>query len=147
MTRTTHVGKPDVPRHRAVIAAGTKARFVRCQARSGVYYVGMPQVVEINLRLPSFRAKAIDPEPPKVVDNSGVRYTKQVELDEVPKPGQIITMSAAGSVSFPCEVLQVNWHESKNIFVIACKYGRPRIDEADYTAINTSPDWTVSPLL
>ena len=120
---------------------------MRRRPSTGLYDIHMPQLVEINLRLPSFRAKPVDPAPPKVVDNSGIRFTKRVELDDVPKPGQIITMSAAGSVSFPCEVLQVNWHESKNIFVIACKYGRPRVTEEDYTTINSAPDWTASSLL
>jgi hypothetical protein len=106
----------------------------------------MPQIVEINLRLPSLRMKAPGSDEAKVVDNSGMRFCKRVELQTIPKAGDALEMSA-GTLSFSCEVVQVNWHESKDIFVVACKYGKPRVLPEDYVAISTAPDWEGRPLL
>ena len=106
----------------------------------------MPQTVEINLRLPSLRIKPTGGEEAKVIDNSGLRFVRQIECQSVPKVGESINMSA-GSVSFPCQVVQVNWHESKNIFVVACKYGWQRILAEDYLAIVHAPDWEGNALL
>jgi hypothetical protein len=107
----------------------------------------MPQVVEINLRLPSFRAKATAQSDVRNVDNTEMRFLKQVELDSIPKPGEVLTMSAGASLRFDCTVQQVNWHESKNKFVVACRYGRQRILPEDYDTITNDPEWTATTLL
>jgi hypothetical protein len=107
----------------------------------------MPQVVEINLRLPSLRMKATGDAEARTVVNSEVRFTKEVELNTIPKPGDILTMSAAGGQAFPCEVVQANWHDEKNRFVIACRYGKRTVTADDYLSIANAPDWTSRPLL
>ena len=105
----------------------------------------MPQIVEINLRLPSLRIKENGGEP-RVVNNSDIRFTKNVELQSIPKPGELLTMSAGG-MTFPCEVIQANWHESKNMFVVACRFERRSISPAEYFAISDSAEWLTKPLL
>lgn len=105
----------------------------------------MPQIVEINLRLPSLRIKENGGEP-RVVNNSDIRFTKNVELQSIPKPGELLTMSA-GAMTFPCEVIQANWHESKNMFVVACRFERRSISPAEYFAISDSAEWLTKPLL
>ena len=107
----------------------------------------MPQVVEINLRLPSFRAKATLHSDVRNVDNTEMRFLKQVEVNTIPKAGDVLTMSAGPSLTFDCTVQQVNWHESKNRFVIACKYGKQRILPEDYDTITNDPEWTATTLL
>lgn len=107
----------------------------------------MPQVVEINLRLPSFRTKATEEAQAEVVDNNDLRFTKQLEIATIPKPGETLMMSAESGLSFPCLVVQVNWHESKNMFVLGCKYGKQRITSEDYARIRSAPDWTTRSLL
>ena len=106
----------------------------------------MPQIVEINLRLPSLRIKEEAGGEPRIVNNSDVRFTKNVELQSIPKPGELLTMSA-DSMTFPCEVIQTNWHESKNIFVVACRFERRSISAAEYHAISNSAEWLTKPLL
>ena len=107
----------------------------------------MAQVVRVNLRLPSFRVK--DPSSAEVrsVDNNEVRFLKEIELAAIPKPGDVIEMSAGANLRFPCAVQQVNWHESDNIFVVACKYGKPRIKPEEYDIISADQEWTARPLL
>ena len=105
----------------------------------------MPQIVEINLRLPSLRIKE-DGGEPRVINNGDVRFTKNVELQSIPKPGELLTLSA-DDLRFPCEVIQANWHESKNIFVVACKFERRSISPDEYRAISNSAEWLTKPLL
>ena len=106
----------------------------------------MPQTVEINLRLPSLRVPGEPGGDPKTINNSDVRFTKDVELDVIPKPGEILTMSAENH-TFTCEVIQTNWHESKNRFVVSCRFDRRSITAAEYQTISNSPDWLTRPLL
>jgi hypothetical protein len=107
----------------------------------------MPQVVEINLRLPSFRIKATHEAQAAVVDNNDVRFIKRLEIDAIPKPGETLTLTTETGLSFPCVVVQVNWHDSNNIFVLSCRYGKQRISPEDYARISNAPDWTSRPLL
>jgi hypothetical protein len=107
----------------------------------------MPQVVEINLRLPSFRAPATLTADVRNVNNSEMRFLKRIEIDTIPKPGAVLTMTAGADLTFECTVQQVNWHENKNMFVIACRYGKTRILPQDYDTITNDPEWTATTLL
>jgi hypothetical protein len=105
----------------------------------------MPQIVEINLRLPSLRIKE-DGGEHRVINNGDVRFTKNVELASIPKPGDLLTMSA-DDLTFPCEVVQANWHESKNMFVVACRFERRSISPVEYHTISNSAEWLTKSLL
>ena len=107
----------------------------------------MSQVVEINLRLPSLRIKGQAGEEARTVVNSDVRFTKDVELQTIPKPGDILTMSADAAMEFPCEVVQANWDDGKNRFVVACRYARRSVSAEDYHIIANARDWATKPLL
>jgi hypothetical protein len=107
----------------------------------------MPQVVRVNLRLPSFRTKDPSSQEVRSVDNNEVRFLKEIEVAAIPKPGDVIEMSAGTHLTFPCAVKQVHWHESDNIFVVACKYGKPRITAAEYDIISADQSWTAKTLL
>ena len=106
----------------------------------------MPQIVEISLRLPSLRMRASEGAEPTTVDNSDVRFTKQIEVQSIPKPGETLSMSIDNGETFPCEVVQANWRDDKNMFVIACRYSNRSITPADYQAFLDSPDWQARPL-
>jgi hypothetical protein len=106
----------------------------------------MAQVVEINLRLPNLRMKTPGADDRTIV-NADVRFTKEVELQAIPKPGEVLTMSAIGGGEFPCEVVQANWHHEKNLFVVACRYGKRSVSPEDYLAISNAPDWATKALL
>ena len=104
----------------------------------------MSHLVEVSLRLPA-RPKLKSPAFPFGV--ADVRFTKQVELDTLPKVGESFDMSA-GSLAVPCKVLQRNWDEHKNLMVLACEYGgSSRISNEDYLTILEAPDWTPRTLL
>jgi hypothetical protein len=76
-----------------------------------------------------------------------VRFTKQVELETLPRVGESFDMSA-GALTVPCKVLQRNWDEHKNLMVLACEYGgSSRISNEDYLTILEAPDWTPRTLL
>ena len=107
----------------------------------------MSQVVEISLRLPSLRMKPNEFAEMTMVDNKDVRFTKRVELPSIPKPGDTLAMSVGDGEPFPCEVTQANWHHDKNIFVVACRYGKRSVSPEAYRAIANAPDWTAKPLL
>jgi hypothetical protein len=104
----------------------------------------MSHVVEVSLRLPARPQIKSAAFPAGVSD---VRFTKQVDLETLPKVGESFTMSA-GSLTVPCRVVQRNWHEGKDMFVLACEYGgSSRISNEDYRAILEAPDWTPRTLL
>lgn len=104
----------------------------------------MSHLVEVSLRLPA-RPKLKSPAFPYGV--ADVRFTKQVELEALPKVGESFDMSA-GSLTVPCKVLQRNWDEHKNLMVLACEYGGgSRISNEDYLTILEAPDWTPRTLL
>jgi hypothetical protein len=104
----------------------------------------MSQVVEVSLRLPVRPKLKSEAFPYGVAD---VRFTKQTDVETVPKVGELVTMSA-GPITFPCRVLQRNWDEGKNMFVLAAEYGgESRISNEDYLTILGAPDWTAKTLL
>lgn len=104
----------------------------------------MSQVVEVSLRLPARPQVKSAAFPYGVGD---VRFAKKADLETLPKVGELFDMSA-GSLTFPCKVIQRNWDENKNMFVLACEYGgRSRISNEDYLTIVEATDWTARPLL
>lgn len=104
----------------------------------------MSQVVEVRLRLPARPQLKSAAFPYGVGD---VRFTKQADVETLPKVGELLPMSA-GSLQFPCKVMQRNWDETKNMFVLACEYGgSSRISNEDYLRIMEAPDWTPKTLL
>jgi hypothetical protein len=107
------------------------------------------QIVEINLRIPSLRIRREGQENPETISNSEVRFTKKVEVETIPKIGEVLEMSMGPGASqrFQCEVVRGEWHESKNCFVIACRYSKRSISPAEYQTLTESPDWTLTPLL
>jgi hypothetical protein len=56
-------------------------------------------------------------------------------------------MSAGDGEPFACEVVQANWHNDKNMFVVACRYAKRSVTPETYRAIANSPDWTARTLL
>jgi hypothetical protein len=105
------------------------------------------QTVEISLRIPSLRVKREGKDSPETISNSDVRFIKRVEMDTIPKANVQLEMSMSAGPSFQCEVVRSDWHETKNCFVIACRYSKRSITPADYQALTDSSDWTLTPLL
>jgi hypothetical protein len=108
----------------------------------------MTHTLEISLRIPSLRVRGREgKEGPETIANGDVRFTKQVELDKVPKPGDVLTMVVDSGGSFQCEVVRSDWHHEKNMFVVACRYSKRSISEAEYRALLDASDWQMKALL
>ena len=107
----------------------------------------MTHTLEISLRIPSLRVRREGKEDPETIANSDVRFTKHIQLDAVPKPGEVLTMTVGSSGTFQCEVVRTDWHHEKNMFVAACRYSKRSILEAEYQALMDASDWQVRDLL
>lgn len=107
----------------------------------------MAQTVEISLRVPSLRVKREGKEGLETIANSDIRFSKQIELEAIPKPGAVLTMSVSSGGTFECEVVRSDWHHEKNMFLVACRYAKRSITPADYQALMDSSDWQVRALI
>src|ERR1700741_3081599 len=63
----------------------------------------MTHLVEISLRIPSIRAIRDGKDSPTTIANSDMRFIKQVELEIIPKAGDILTMTVESADAFQCE--------------------------------------------
>ena len=107
----------------------------------------MAQTVEISLRIPSLRVRRDGKDEPETIANSDVRFSKQVEMEAVPKAGEMLSMVVGSGDTFECEVVRSDWHDEKNMFVVACRYAKRSISPADYQALMNSSDWQMRALL
>jgi hypothetical protein len=107
----------------------------------------MAQTVEISLRIPSLRVRREGKEAMETIANSDIRFSKQIELETIPKPGDVLTMAVSSGGTFQCDVVRSDWHHEKNMFVIACRYSKRSISPAEYQAFMDSSDWQVRAVL
>ena len=83
----------------------------------------------------------------ETISNSDARFIKRVEVETIPKTGMVLAMQVGSTGTLECEVVRSDWHESRNVFVIACQYKRRSIAPADYQALLDAPDWELRPLI
>ena len=107
----------------------------------------MAQTVEISLRVPSLRVKREGKDKPETISNADIRFVKLIDVDTIPKAGTVLVMEIASHGTFESVVVRSDWHETKNLFVIACQYGNRSIAPADYQALLDAPDWQLRPLI
>ena len=106
-----------------------------------------PQTVEMNMRVPSLTVRTEGQEPRRV-DNSGVRFLKQLELPAIPKPGTTLEMMIGPAIRFPVTVTRADWSEDKNMFIVSCTHSNKSIPLASYEALVADDSgWTMKPLL
>jgi hypothetical protein len=108
---------------------------------------GMKHTVEISLRIPSLRTRREGADSPSTIANNDVRFIKNVELETIPQRGDVLTMTIGSEGTFQCEVVRSDWHHDKNMFVMACRYSKRSISEAEYRALIDAPDWRVRAIL
>jgi hypothetical protein len=98
--------------------------------------------VEIELRVPTLTVKKDDGQDTRI-NNQHVRFRKRVPVPEFPQPGSKIKLSAGSDVrfEFECTVMRADWHEEKQLFVLACKYPNTRIFSHEYDALLHDPQW------
>ena len=107
----------------------------------------MSQIVEIRLRIPSLRIAREDTDVPRTINNAEIRFCKQIEVDAIPKPGVVLTMSSSDGATFDSEVLRADWHHDKNMFVIACRYAKKSVSAAEDHAFIRAADWQARSLI
>ena len=107
----------------------------------------MAQTVIINLRIPSLTVRTDPAGEVKRIPNDGVRFITHLEVQSIPKVGDVLTLEAAPGVSFTCDVLTVNWRDDENAFVVACRYSKRTISPHEYQALIDAPNWEARPLL
>ena len=52
-----------------------------------------------------------------------------------------IKLTAGTDLAFECTVARADWHEEKQLFVVACKYPRQRIFQNEYESLINDPAW------
>jgi len=102
--------------------------------------------VEINLRVPKPKIPAAGPDG-SPIDSSSIRFTKTITVSQVPKPGQRLELSISSGEVFEGEVLRVDWHDNRELFIVACRYAPRSIPQNHYDALTSSADWIAKPLL
>ncbi len=107
----------------------------------------MAHTVEISLRIPSLRIKNEGTGVAETIANSDIRFATQMNLDTVPKPGALLEVSIDSSQTIACEVVRSDWHDQKNMFVVACRYAKRSISAAEYHALMNAPGWQSRSLL
>ena len=107
----------------------------------------MTQTVEISLRVPSLRVRREGKEALETITNSEVRFGKQVVLEAIPKPGDVLTMTISSGATFECDVVRSDWQHDRNMFVISCRYSKRSISPAEYNAFMSASDWQIRSLL
>ena len=107
----------------------------------------MTQTVEISLRVPSLRVRREGKEGLETITNSEVRFGKQVVLEAIPKPGDVLTMTVGSGATFECDVVRSDWQHDRNMFVISCRYSKRSISPAEYNAFMSASDWQIRSLL
>jgi hypothetical protein len=102
--------------------------------------------VEINLQIPTVKdpIKNADGWP---VNNADIRFIKCIDLTPLPKPGDLIDLTVRPNHVIQASVTRRDWHEEKEMFVLACRYALRSIPRPQYLALTEDPDWTRRPLL
>ena len=107
----------------------------------------MAQTVIVNLRIPSLTLRTEPLGEVTRISNDAVRFITRLEVQTIPKTGDVLTLEAAPGASFTCDVLTVNWRDSDNAFVVACRYSKRTIAPHEYHALLNAPQWESRPLL
>ena len=107
----------------------------------------MTHTIEISLKIPSLRIRDEAKDALDTIVNTDVRFAKRVQLDVVPKPGDVLSMTVGPSGSFQCTVTRTDWRDDKNMFVTACQYAKRSMLKADYQALVDDEAWQMRDLL
>jgi hypothetical protein len=97
--------------------------------------------VEIELRVPSLTQPKVDDSPKKIINNTSLRLRKVIVVPAFVQPGSTVQLTAGSGLTFECTVTRADWHEQKNMFVLACRYANKRITMSEYEALMNDPEW------
>jgi len=100
----------------------------------------MPIEVEVSMKVPSLTVRSPG-KPDQRIDNSNVRFSKRIFVEAIPKAGEWLQLSSMHGEPFECTVTRSDWHEEKNIFIVACSFSRRSITPAEHDALLHDPEW------
>ena len=106
----------------------------------------MAMMVELELRIPTLSYKKEDDSTGRI-DNTHVRFRKTIEVPEFPKPGTSIELRVGSEPAFNCTIERADWHETKQLFVLCCKYPKRRMMPDEYQALLNDPHWLRTEIL
>jgi hypothetical protein len=106
----------------------------------------MEMDVEINLKIPRPKTPALD-DHGYPIDTYALRFTKTVTVSVVPKEGALLPLSTESGQTFEAAVIRADWHDSREMFVVYCKYAERSIPQAIYDELMRGTDWRAKPLL
>jgi hypothetical protein len=102
--------------------------------------------VEVNIKIPTLTVRSAT-EADKRIDNSSVRFTKLIEVPELPKPGSPLQLTTSSGEKLECTVTRSDWNEEKELFTLACRYSKRSISEHEYGALVNDSEWKMRQLL
>ncbi len=106
----------------------------------------MPMEVEVSLRVPNMKVRALD-ENGYPIDHSAVRFKKMIVVPSIPKPGESLSLTTRTGGAFASKVVRSDWNEGRNLFVVSCQYANRSITADEYAALIQDPDWEMRPLI
>lgn len=106
----------------------------------------MPIEVEISLRIPNVKQRTLD-EHGYPIDHAAVRFMKAAPVARVPKIGDGLQLPTASGIVIEAAVVRVEWHEDKELFIVACQYAKRAMPAEEHQALVTDPAWRMVPLI
>lgn len=101
---------------------------------------------EVRLRVPNMKERAKNAEG-YPIDHSEMRFRKIIEIPAFPRAGDLIDLTTRSGRVLSATVIRADLDEARQLFVLACQYGRRAIEKDDYDALATDPDWRLAHLL
>lgn len=102
--------------------------------------------IEINLKIPTVKDPLKD-ESGFPISNQDIRFLKRVDVPSLPKPGDVLDLTIQPDHQFQATVIRSDWHEEKELFVVACRYTNRSITRPEYVALMADREWNRKPLL
>jgi hypothetical protein len=106
----------------------------------------MPMPVEVRLRVPNMKVRALD-ENGYPIDHSSMRFRKVVDVPKIPKPEEMLELTTQSGRVLQAKVVRADWNEDRGLFVLSCQYVNRSITAEEYGALASDPDWQLKHLL
>lgn len=102
--------------------------------------------IEIYLNIPTVKDPLKDPSG-FPISNRDIRFLKRIDVPSLPKPGEVLELTSRPDCRFSATVVRADWHEEKELFVVACRYLNRSIPRPEYLALMEDSEWIKKPLL
>jgi len=106
----------------------------------------MTREVEISLRVPNMKVRALD-KSGQSIDHASMRFKKMVTLPAMPKQGDTLQLTTSTGRTFSASVVRADWHEERELFVLSCQFGNRGITAEEYSDLVSDPEWALKPLV